>query len=328
VRNYYEYHPVIGYRFIPNLKVRVPHENGGYLMQVNETGFRSNRPFAKARTPGQARVLFFGDSYTAGDSVANSLRFSDLVEGSLPGVETYNFGLPSTGTDQQYLIWREFAQDIDSDVAVIVVFVENIRRVVAAYRLLQDEYGRERLYAKPYFVLEGDELRLKGVPPRPEPMSDDELSREEAHLVDRSGRLPLLRKAVTTLGLKETAQRLTHYQPVPGYDSPETPDWRLMRAILTQWVRQMDKLVVLMPLPLTQHLDGVSDARPYQDRFRELADELGCTLHDPLPAMQQHSLRERRTFRWEKDEHYTPRGNQVVAESLTPVLARLLHLDL
>ena len=64
LRQIFEYHPVIGHRFIPNVKARVPHEGGGYLVQANEAGFRSNRPFLREREPGYRRVLLFGDSFT------------------------------------------------------------------------------------------------------------------------------------------------------------------------------------------------------------------------------------------------------------------------
>ena len=101
MRQLYEYHPVIGYRFIPQLKARIPHEGGGYLLQANEAGFRSNRPFIAARTPGMRRILFFGDSFTAGDAVSNQQRYTDLLEARLARTEAYNFGLSSTGTDQQ-----------------------------------------------------------------------------------------------------------------------------------------------------------------------------------------------------------------------------------
>lgn len=109
---------------------------------------------------------FFGDSFTAGDAVPNYLRYTDLLETKIPATEIYNFGLPSTGTDQQYLVWREFAQGIEHDLVVIAVFVENVRRVVARYRHHNDEAGRDRIYAKPYYTLEQNELRLHHVPPR------------------------------------------------------------------------------------------------------------------------------------------------------------------
>ena len=329
MRQLYEYHPVVGYRFIPNLKARIPHEGGGYLVQANADGFRSNRPFDKALAPGASRVLFFGDSFTAGDAVSNHLRYTDLLEAHLgeatgAPVEAYNFGLSSTGTDQQYLAWREFAQDIEHDVLVIAVFVENIRRVMAHYRPHRDADGRERIYAKPYFSLEGNALQLRNVPPRPVPWDMDELAPSDQGVVDMGGRFALLRKIVNAVGAKDAVQRLTKYQPLPAYDSPGSPGWRLMRAILSEWIGKSGRPVVLMPLPLPQHLDEACDASGYQARFTELAADMKCTLHDPLPAFMRYPADERRRFRWETDIHYTPEGHCALAESLAPVLHRLL----
>jgi lysophospholipase L1-like esterase len=324
MRHLYEYHPVVGYRYIPNLKARVRNEGGGYLIQVNEAGFRSNRSFMKPRTAGSRRMLVFGDSFTAGDSVPNHQRFTDLLETRLPACEVYNFGLSSTGTDQQYLIWREFAQGIEHDLVVIAVFVENVRRVAARYRPHCDEFGREHIYAKPYYTLERGSLQLHHMPPRPEPFEDGELSPDEKSHIDSGGRFPLLRKLVTTLGVREVVQHLTRYQPVPAYDSPDTADWKLMRAILTQWIRAIDKPVLLMPLPLPQHIDELCDAAPYQARFAELAAELGCTLHDPLPDLLRYLPGPRRRLRWEKDIHFTAEGHDALARSLAPVSERLL----
>lgn len=323
MRQLYEYHPVVGYRYIPNLRVRILHEGGGYLMQVNEQGFRSNHPFAKVRHPGRPRILVFGDSFTAGDAVPNSQRYTDLLAERL-GAEVYNFGLSSTGTDQQYLIWREFAQDIEHDLVVIAVFVENVRRVEAQFRPHRDEHGRERIYAKPYYTLEDGALRLHHVPPRREPYDDDELTAEQADAVDNGGRFLVLRKVATALGIKDTLQQLTRYQPLPAYDSPSTPGWQLMRAILSQWIRALEKPVVLVPLPLPQHLDEVCDAVPYQARFAELAADLGCRLHDPLPGLLRIPPAERRRLRWEKDIHFTPAGHDALARSLEPVIRQML----
>ena len=42
-RQLFEYHPAFGFRFIPNLKARVEHEAGGYLVRSNKSGFRCER---------------------------------------------------------------------------------------------------------------------------------------------------------------------------------------------------------------------------------------------------------------------------------------------
>jgi carbamoyltransferase len=329
MRQLYEYHPVVGYRYIPHLKVRIPHEGGGYLMQVNEQGFRSDRPYVQKRLPGHRRVLVFGDSFTAGDAVPNRQRYTELLEARLQAsggapVEFYNFGLSSTGTDQQYLIWREFAQGIEHDLVVIAVFVENIRRVAARFRPHHDEAGRERIYAKPYYRLDGGVLRLYHVPPRRDPLDEEQMDAEQRAAIDHGGRFLALRRIATRLGMREMLQQLTRYQPLPQYDSADHPDWLLLRAILTQWIAQLDRPVLLMPLPLPQHLDGTCSACGYQARFAELARELGCRLHDPLPDLLRIPPAARRALRWEQDIHFTPAGHAALATSMEPVLNDML----
>ena len=323
-RQLFEYHPVLGYRFVPNLKARVPHESGGYLVQANEAGFRSNRPFARERTAGMRRVLLFGDSFTAGDGVSNGRRYADALESKVRALEVYNYGLSGTGTDQQFLAWREFGRDVAHDAVVIAVLVENVRRVMARYRRYHDAGGLERVYAKPYFTLDGEALTLHHVPPRKEPLDEHELPPEEREAVDRGGRFALLRQVVTAVGAKDVVQRLTRYQPVPDYDSAATPGWRLMRAILSQWVRASSRPVLVMPIPLYQHIEETSDAAPYQARFRELCADLGCALHDPLPDLLSYPLEQRRRFRFEKDVHPTPEGHEALAASLAPAVERVL----
>lgn len=325
-RQLFEYHPVLAYRFIPGLKARVPHESGGYLVQANETGFRSNHTFNKSRTPGKRRALVFGDSFTAGDGVSNHKRYTDVLEARVPDLEVYNFGLSGTGTDQQYLAWREFARDIEHDALVISVLVENIRRVAARYRRYVDDSGREVVYAKPYYTLDHGELVLHHSPPPRDPIPEDKLPPEERDNVDRGGRFALLRQVVNTLGVKDVVQKITRYQPVPEYDSPEQPMWLVMRAIITRWVREHagQSPVIVMPLPLHQHVEGASDPDNYQARFRELTGELGVTLHDPLPDLLRYSPEQRRRFRFEKDVHPTPEGHAALADSLRATVERVL----
>ena len=41
-RTFIEYNETIGHLYIPNLFVRVIHENGGYFLKTNNIGFRSD----------------------------------------------------------------------------------------------------------------------------------------------------------------------------------------------------------------------------------------------------------------------------------------------
>jgi hypothetical protein len=313
----FEYDPDIGYRFIPNLKRRivVPDE-GGYLVRTNALGFRNDHEFERGSTT--PRLLVFGDSFTAGDHVSNGQRYSDVLETLLPGVEAHNFGLPGTGTDQHFIAYRKLAEGAPCTAVVIAVLVENIRRIASAYRPSEAADGQIEFVPKPYFELVGEELVRRNDPvPRERPTATE---LEETATVDRGGRYPELRQLVRSLGLQSAVQRLTRYQPTPEYDRVDGPTWRLMRAILLAWRALIPQPVILMPLPLYQHVEGTADARAYRARFAELAQDGDFILHDPLPDLLSYDAATRRSFRFKKDVHPTVAGHRAIALSLQKTL--------
>lgn len=323
-RQLFEYHPVLGYRFIPGLRARVGHEAGGYLVRVNNRGFRCNHDFAAEKAAGVRRVLVFGDSFTAGDGVSNEQRYSDILESAMVGLEVYNFGLPGSGTDQQYLAYLEFARAIDHDLLVIAVLVENIRRIAARYRPFRTDEGRLVYFAKPFYEVSGSDLVLNHNPVPREPVEEADLPASDRGAVDRGGRYHRLRRWTARAGLRDVAQWASGYQPVPEYDRSDHPAWRLMAAILRTWIRGHPGSVLLMPLPLYQHVEGTSDPGRYQTRFREIARETGCALHDPLPDLRRYPAETRRAFRFSGDVHLSPSGHAAIAASLTPAVRDLL----
>jgi carbamoyltransferase len=326
-RSVTQHHPRIGYTFIPGIKARVmlPNENIGYLVRVNEQGFRCEHDFVRERREGCARVLLFGDSFTAGDGVSNTQRYGDRLEQLVTNTEVYNFGLPGTGTDQQYLAYQEYASDIEHDLLILGVTVENIGRVASRFRPYIDEHGETVIYAKPYFELEAGTLTLRNVPVAKEPISKDDVSEAEMKHVDWGLPFASVRKLARTLGVRDLAQKVSRFQPVPDYRSPDNPKWLVMRAILEEWISRSNVPVILMPIPLFPFVEGSSDPSQYQARFRELAAATRCTLHDPLTDLQKFSTAERRRFRFEKDVHLTAAGHAALAESLAPVVARVMQ---
>lgn len=324
----YQYHPIIGYHFIPNLKARLEHEGGGFLVRVNSAGFRSEREFVKEKGKSKFRILLFGDSFTAGDAVSNKYRYGDILETLIPDLEVYNFGLPGTGTDQHYLVYKEIAKEYDADLIVIAAQVENIRRVAARHRLSQTADGAEVLLAKPYFDLEADgSLTLKNVPVPKEPIKPEDLPEEDRAFVDQGGRMLWLRQIVGKMGgrVKELAQQISHYQPLPEYDDPSGREWQLMKTILRQWTNEIEKPIVIMPVPLYQYVEETASPDAYLERFAELKDWENVTLHNPLPDYYAVPKAERRLFRFEKDIHPTPVHHRLLAESLAKAVREKLN---
>jgi len=329
-RQLFQYHPVVGYHFVPGLRARVPHEGGGYLVRVNSSGFRCDHDFVPRRNDGGFRILLFGDSYSAGDGVSNADRFGDRLERILPGVEVYNLALPGTGTDQHYLVWREFARGLDHDLVVIAILVENIRRVAARFRTFQSDDGRRLVYAKPYFEIDAaGAMVLRHVPVPRDPIDPSEIPESEQEHVDRGGALEPLRRLVNRMGpgLKDRILRLSRYQPLPAYDSPESPSWRLMRTILATWIGEVRVPVVLFPIPLYHYVEETASPAGYRARFRELAAPPRVTVLDPLADFYRVPRADRRAFRFGSDPHPTPAAHRVLAHCLARALAPLAGIS-
>lgn len=322
-RQLYKYHPNIGHTFIPGLKTRVIHESGGYLVKVNQEGYRSNREFEPVKKPDVFRLLLFGDSFTAGDGVSNLKRYSDVLEMLLPGLEVYNFGLSGTGTDQQYLIFQEMAGHFEYDLVLIGVTVENIRRVAARYKVFQSVDGDRLVLPKPYFIRTAPgNLQRKHFPVPKVSWSENQLSRSEQCYVDSGGRFNWLYRFLTWFDpiVLDIVQRVSRYQPLPAYDSADNPDWLLMKTILTSWLSEVSQPAVVCPIPVHQYIEETASSDAYRARFGELCESTGARLHDPLPDYWQTPRASRRQFRFQKDPHPTPASHQLLAESLVPTI--------
>ena len=115
-RSYRIYDDKIGWLYVPNSRFRVisdEAEKGAYFLKTNKQKFRSDFDFNISKGD-KKRILFFGDSYTAGTVVDNSSRFTDLIGNRVNNLECYNFGLGSTGIDQQILIYEKIAKKYGS----------------------------------------------------------------------------------------------------------------------------------------------------------------------------------------------------------------------
>jgi carbamoyltransferase len=341
MRQIYEYHPVIGFRFIPGLKARIPHEGGGYLVCANATGFRYDHEFESAKPADMRRVLVFGDSFTAGEGVSNGKRWTDALERLVPDLQVYNFGLPATGTDQHYLIYKEYAGEIDHDLLIIAVFVENIRRVGSKYRWFANDQGRAVLYAKPYFELHNGRLILRGMPPSPAPIDPASLGQQHRGSIAATARFPKLKAAfkklrnnqtfermVVASGLMDRIMKLTGYQRIPEYNGGGQPAWAVMREIIREWIAVHDRPVVLLPIPLYHYVAGLASPASYQACLREATESAGGTFVDPLPELLKHPPAQRRSFYYPRDGHLTVEGNEALARAVAPAIQACLQQQL
>ena len=321
-RQLMQYDEAIGYRFAPGLKVRIPHEGGGYLVRTNREGFRCDHNVT-ARKGRTYRVLVFGDSYTAGDGVSNGKRYSDVLEQSLDDAEVLNFGLSGSGTDQQYLVFRRYAGQLEYDAVVIGVLVENIKRNTVKFREWAGRAGESLCVPKPWFELSPDaELSLKGVPVPP-PYTKEHVPSSR---LSAAQWVPSARRMANRLGpdFKDWLQRVTRIQPLPEYDSANQYSWKLMQAILAKWVSEIKVPVVVAAIPVYQYVEETASYAHVQERFDEFARITGVPVHHVVTDLLPYPADIRRTFRFRKDCHMTPLGHKVVGEAMARVVAPLL----
>ena len=119
----------------------------------NARGFRDKEhTLEKTRQ----RLVFVGDSFVWGYDVELGERFTEYLQADLAAVEVLNFGVSGYGTDQCYLLVQQFFDDYRPD-AVIYLFNQTD---------LEDNAVNfnYRAYYKPYYVMDGDALELRGVP--------------------------------------------------------------------------------------------------------------------------------------------------------------------
>lgn len=325
-RQLMQHNPQLGYKFLPGLKMRVTHEGGGYLVKTNQEGYRCNNEVTPRRAKAK-RVLVFGDSYTAGDGVSNGKRYSDVLERNLADTEVLNFGLSGTGTDQQLMIFRQYSGAVDHDAVVIGVLVENIQRIVLRERTWVGEDGEPLIVPKPWFeVSDSGALSLRGVPvPPPYKMKPETKSADAGG----AGRFRALRGLVNRLGpdFKDAIQRVTRYQPFPEYDSADSPGWKLMRAILGQWIAEAKAPVIVCVIPFYQHIEKSASYKNIRRRFDEFSGSSGASVYHVIDDLWSHPPGVRRSFRFRTDCHLTPAGHKAIGESLARVLAPVLGIS-
>ena len=245
------------------------------------------------------------------------------------GVEVFNLALPGTGTDQQYLVWKDFAHEIEHDLVVLAVQVENIRRVNSRFRRVHDVFNQKIVLAKPYFELDAGGLTQPRHYPVPKaPLCEDNLSPADSPHVERGGRLEGMRNLINKMGpgVKQLIQRVAKPQPLPEYGSADRPEWQLMKAIIGQWCAEIRKPVLVYLLPVYTYVEELADPSAYQSRFRELENEVGFKLVDPLPQLQSRTREERRHFRFKADIHPTRAMHAALAGVLGAEIKSVLSL--
>lgn len=316
--------PVLGHRFKPNLDTHAWEMGTRIHYRTNSLGFRGPEP---AATKAGKRVVFVGDSFTAGSDWHEPETFPRLVEKAL-GVEVVNLGVPAFDTGTQLVALREIGLGLQPDAVALVIYTGNDIR----------ENSREMSHLpRPTFSVD-DKGNLVAHPftPRGERLGQFILGRSAFYAWQKD----LVRRLMFRVRARVQGGDPMHavYSTVttPAWDNA----WRVTEALLRDMKRLTDArniplVVFVMPdvLQVDEALFAQVEAaspslRPLQRdlpqvKLRAIAERLGLTLVDLLPAL---SVAGRPLDAADPlyNGHLVRRGHTVVSEVMTQELRRVL----
>ncbi len=321
-----QYHPQVGYIFVPNQKTRLENEKNGFFVVTNSSGFRSDTEFIPSKGNNH-RILIFGDSYTAGDNCSNSDRFSDKLGKEL-NAQVYNYAVSGSGTDQHLLIYREFAKNIEADLIIICVQVDSIARIQAKSRESIDRItGKRVMVSKPYFTLCNDnKLKLNNVPvPRERVIAEGLETTQKGmftqiHSFYKNCKAMAPVRKVVRGGIHNLRSKK---QPYPDFQDSSSPGWKLMKTILEQFISEAAPLPVLI-IPIPSQEFYLNDITPiYQPLFESMAKpDHGVFVADITTPLLKIPKNERKSLTYRIGGHFSPIAHNIVANTLADYIRK------
>jgi hypothetical protein len=222
-------------------------EENTLWIETNSAGFR-DRERSVARTPGTTRLALIGDSYVHGFYLPLEQTLGASLERALAQcrtsspVEVLNFGVQGYSTAQELLLYRLKVAAYRPDIVMLAFF--SLNDITGNHKELSAEPA-------PYFVLDGDALRLDNsfrdrlpaasqwplrrqafewlqLHSRVAVLLNDRVSRLQPELFERPDRTPVLSF--------EEIDRLIYRPP----SEPSTVEaWRITEALLLEFAKDV-----------------------------------------------------------------------------------------
>lgn len=147
----YRYDENLGWFPIPDIQKTFTGDQTIHFKN-NSLGFRDIEHGEKKKP----RLLFIGDSFVWGYDVEQDQRFTEKLQEMIPDWEIINLGVSGYGTDQEYLLLQQYFDYYKPDIVFLI-----FNRSDYSDNELNDNYNG---YFKPYYEVENNILKLKGVP--------------------------------------------------------------------------------------------------------------------------------------------------------------------
>jgi len=151
---FWHYHPELGWAHEPGVEGVFEKPQFRTLVRINQKGLR-DRDHTYERKDETKRILVLGDSFAWGFGVEQTERFSEHLEEFME-VEVINAGVSGYSTDQELLWYRSEGIQYRPDLVILVMSGNDAGD--------NHKLRNYMIYGKPRFILEGEDLKLTGVP--------------------------------------------------------------------------------------------------------------------------------------------------------------------
>jgi hypothetical protein len=305
-RLYTQFDPELGWVGKPNVYLKDVYGPRIYL-RTDSRGFRSSQEFTARVPAGKWRVICSGDSFTLGYGVDNEHTWCRLLEAADPRLETVNMGQGGYGLDQAYLWYKRDGERLEHNLHIMAVIGDDFRRMESS-----DFIG----YAKPTLAVRGGRLVVEHVPVPRSPEFKPWLRRN-------SGAISQLR-SVWLLGClgRRFEPEWKGLRSVPGTPAPGERQvaGKILESLQASNARGHSGFVFVY-LPAEQDIYNPGYRAEWRAFLRERA-RAGLPFIDltddflNLPFSRMNAMFIHDAAQGLAIGHYTPAGNEFVAERL------------
>lgn len=146
------FHPVFGWTERPNSQYleKWSAEDDWSLVTINEEGFRDTFD------SGQDNIIVLGDSHTRGTLADDNSTYPFLLDRWSPNTSFINYGMGDYGNDQELLVYRKKAKEIEHNLTILGYYMGN-----------DPANNMDRHPPRPQFEVKGGELVQTHEPQKP-----------------------------------------------------------------------------------------------------------------------------------------------------------------
>ncbi len=269
-------------------------------LTFGKNGFRT---YGDLNASGRKRVLFIGDSYTACAQTSDDKTWHRLLADSLP-VEVFAYGAAGFGTTQEYLIVKEYMDEIKPDLVVIMFctndFIDN-------YWELEKRANYHVRMPRPYTLEDGSIVRRYAAE---WPRSVKPWSRFLYWIIRR-------------IQLSNGTFDLPPKEPAEKFIAEQREQYPLFARSVRMTDATLKNFQALLP-PQTALLGVCVDGfeAPYV-AFEQLCADNRIPFAGNMPAYIQR-FESSECVRTDDGYHWNNRGNQLVASYLKPLIIDIL----